>query len=287
MDNTKTEKIGKEFSDWLEQKTRLGVKSIKNYYYVVVRLLNFCKDDITIEEINKFIARHERKFTSGWAVRAAIIWYLNFANLRQWIPEVKQVRSKGRKKPPSLITYKDLKRLFFCFDDATYRDVFAIQALTGCRQIEALLIRKKGVQFRDNDVLIMVSRKGGQYDSIIFPDIKQAHRIFSRPRYKGKKYLFLPENCQKLTRDEILILHYDSVRQAYFRAWRRACKKAGLPAYSSHDARRALIRAVYTKHGVYAAQKVARHKRIETTAMYIEGLKIDIAKVISEAITDE
>lgn len=272
-----------EFREWLKLRYSMSPTTLSNYFYVIRKLLKqYDEAKLTVDDLNRFLTAQGRILNSVIVMRSAIVKYCEWTGKKAWIADLKKMRSKGHKNPPSEVTYAEIKRLFGCFKDRASGDVFTIQALSGCRQVEAWLIERRTVQYKETHALAMIRQKGGRSDALVINDVQAARTVFGREEYKGRKYPFLPEYMQDLTREEILEKHYAGIRKRYARAWEQACTKAGLPQYRSHDARRALGRAVYSQFGIYAAKKVLRHKKLETTAGYIEGLKVDVAEVLRE-----
>lgn len=274
-----------EFKEWLKSTTFYSPTTINNYFFAIRKLLMTLPfENWTVEKLNEQILTHNKEFYNATTFRGAIINFLKWQNKEEWRVKLIKVKNRGTKKLPSNVSYEDIKKLFGQFEDATCQDVFTIQALSGCRQVEAWLIESKNVQFQRDCAKILVRQKGGRNEQIVISNLHLAKRVFHNKRYKGRKYVFLPESLQDLSIEDILVRHYVSIRQRYRRAWIQACEKAGLPQYRSHDARRAVGRAVYEQAGIYASQKVLRHRNIETTAKYIEGMRIDIADVLGKAI---
>jgi len=277
--------LSEQYKKWLEVNTYFSPTTLSNYFYVVRRLLHkYPLKSLTLNELNLFLTEHDKTYFNTVTVRGALVKFCEWKGLKEWIPNIKKIRGKGRKNPPSEVCFDDIKKLFGSFKDQTCADVFTIQALSGCRQVEAWLIERRQVQFKDGYALINVRQKGGRFETVVMQNVDLAEEVFGRECYKGKKYPFLCDDWQALSSNQILDRHYKGIRERYRRAWRSACTKAGLPQYRSHDARRALGRAVYDKFGIHAAKKVLRHKKIETTAAYIEGLKVDVAQVLKEVV---
>lgn len=197
------------------------------------------------------------------------------------------VRGKdiGRKHLESDITLDKLKLLLPHFS-GLHKDVFLIQFYTGCREIEALLIEKENVRFDEAHCEILVTKKGGRSHKIFLP-LVPAQAIFGKPEYQTRKYVFLKEKYQDLDRYIIMRDAYGNITKPYLVAWQRACIAAGLDAYASHDARRALIRAINDRHGLITAQKLAGHARTDTTMRYLSSDGIDVLKAVKDVMDDE
>lgn len=278
-----------QFKDWLELHTTLSPTTTSNYFYAVRKLLKSCENrEPTANDMNAALLDLEKNEVYNVVVtRSAYQKYCEFANKPEIAAQLKAVRMTGRRKhPASDITLDEINQIHDCFDDGETKDVFTIQKSTGCRAIEAWLIERENVKTHDDFVTIQTVGKGGQTAQLVFPYVDLAGEIFNRLAYKGKRYPFLSEACQDLSRYQIIQGHYDTVRKGYDRAWARACKKAGLEKYASHDTRRAVCRAIYNSSGkdLYAAQKVLRHKDPRQTMKYIEGQKVDVANLLKEGL---
>lgn len=260
-----------------------SVGTRNNYLYVVKGFLNYMRErELTAENINAYLVKHYESYYNTMVWRSAILKFLTWQKKKDIAVELLKLKHKGLKHVESDVTYEQIKQLFGCFDNQQCEDVFTIQALSGCRQIEAWFIERKNVHVRQGYVLILVRQKGGRNETIVINDVERIRTIFSRSQYRGLKYPFLNPECQHLSFTELLEKHYGNIRKRYARAWSKACKKAGIPQYRSHDARRAVGRKVYDTHGIHGAKKVLRHKSIMMTDRYIEGRKIDIVKILKD-----
>jgi integrase len=240
----------------------------------------------SIDSINSFLIKYTRGKYNTLTARGAMLQFCKWYGLKdQDIRNIIRLKEKGKKILYRKIKIQDIKSLITYFKPGVCKDVFIIQSATGCRSVEAWLINaeKGNIDFDDetNSARIQVIQKGGR-TRVLHMAAELAEPIFNNPLYKDKKYPFLKDNCQNLTREEILRRHYSAIRRAYWRAWRNACSKAGLPQYSSHDARRAVIRAISEKYGVPMAQKIAGHVRIDTTMRYLDGSELDTLKAWRE-----
>lgn len=270
-----------EFKTWLEENTSIRPLTIQNYFYVVRRFLNrLYKPVPTLQEINQFLLDYERNEVFGsQTVKAALKYYCRMIGQDHLLDHIKPLRNVSqRKKPASDVTFSELVKALPYFKNQACKDVFALQLQSGARQMEIWLCEADQVRYNATHATLQVVQKGGESNVIIIPDVELAKTIFNREAYRGKKYPFLARHCQRLTRFELQEgPQYAAVRKYYWRDLRQACKRAGITSYGSHDARRAVLRAV---GDINKAKVIARHKDIRTTARYFEGAPVDIVEVL-------
>jgi len=281
MDSFDPNEQARLFKVWLEENTKIGPLTIQNYFYVVRRLLNrlYVKTP-TLQEINQFLLDCERTGLFGiQTIKAAIKHYLTMLGHPKLASKLKPLRnSNQRKKPASEVTHAELIKALPHFKNQTCQDVFALQLQSGARQMEIWLCERENIRYQQTHATIQIIAKGGASNVIIIPDLALAKSIFEREAYKDKRYPFLTKKWQKASRFEILeSTAYTAIRKQYWRDLRQACKRAGIASYGSHDARRAVLRAV---GDINKARVVARHKDIRTTARYFEGAPVDIVEVL-------
>lgn len=258
-----------DFRDWLGSNTALSETSIKQYFYVIRSLLGRYKNP-TIDQLNNYVVMAGRRKRSGLVDRIAIINYLKFLKRESEIPLLAKVQDKGRTKLDKRPTIEHMAQLMPHFKDELTKDVFTIQSNSGCRQVEAWYIDiKDRLRYEEGVAIILTVQKGGRTRPLYILE-EVARSVFDKPAYKGKRFPFLPDDAQNTDRDTFLRKHYERLKMRYWRAWERACKAAGLPKFASHDARRAIIRAVWKRHGPLAAKKVSGHTRFDTTASYAD-----------------
>ena len=230
----------------------------------------------TLDNLNAFLNSYSRGKSFGITIRSAILQYCYYADLPTKDSEGKDVlvflKDTGRKKLESDITIEKATQIYKAFPEGIYKDVCAIQLKSSCRAIEALLLEGKNVRQDFNCYTVMIVQKGGMSRTIKLPLTFRA--VFLKPRYKDKHYLFLPDECQSLSREVILRVWYHRIFQRYQRVWNKVLLNGEFGHYASHDIRRAVIRAIEGKYGLRMAQKVAGHRRFTTTLRYCvnEGL---------------
>lgn len=271
----------REYKKWLEENTNIRPLTMQNYFYVVRRFLNrLYKPVPTLQEINQFLLDYERNEVFGaQTLKAALKYYCTMIGQDKLLDDIKPLRNANRrKKPASDVTYSKLIKAIPYLKHQTCKDVFALQMQSGARQVEVWLCEAENVRYQNSHATLQIIQKGGATDLLIIPNVSLAKEIFSREEYRGKRYPFLPKKFQKLSRFQIEEgPQYGAIRKYYWRDLRQACKKAGIALYASHDARRAVIRAI---GDINKSQRVARHKDIRTTAKYYEGAPIDIIEAL-------
>lgn len=269
---------------FITRKVNLSLSTRESYAGILLNLFSAYPDGgITVDDLNDLINDRLSEGLTAGTHRSVYNWYIKYKGLSGSLLRLKRT---GRKKPASTITYKTCLKVLECFTPGVLRDVLYFQIKTGCRQIEAFYLRKKNIVLNPetNIYNIAIVQKGGASSTILFPDTLFMRNLLDK--YGHRDYLFFDDNEQKNSRVTLDLRTYDKHRKRYHRAWQDACVKAGLPQYSSHDARRAVLREVMRRFGIYAAQRIARHRRIETTTKYMEGYSMDLVKIL-KAIEDE
>lgn len=272
------------FKRWLEENTNLSPLTVTNYFYVVRRFVNqFPEPNVKTENINRFLLEYEKHDSYNiLTIKAALRKYCFFMDRPDLVPFIKQIRrSKARKNPPSDVVLADLVKALPFIRDSICKDVFQIQCLSGARSIAVWFIEPEKVRYYPGHAVAWVIDKGGETKPVVIPDVEIAKMIFHRPEYKDKKYAFLSKKCQTLSRTEIIEHHYDTIQTFYNRQIDKACERAGIKRYRSHDARRGVIRKI---GDIRKAKAVAGHKDIRTTARYFEGEDVDVAGILKEAV---
>lgn len=270
------------YRDWLRENTSLSISTIQNYFYVIRRLLNSYPTP-SVEQMNVFMNFHNREFYNTVTIRSALCHYLNWIGKPRDVELLKEYSHKGLKYLKSNVNVDKLKTILAHFPKGIHRDVFLIQCNSGCRQLEAFTIERKKCDLDENLARVLITQKGGATRTLVFKkDFLQP--ILSRPEYDKKLFPFLPDDCQKMSREDFLVKRYGTVRWSYWKTWVEACKKAGLESYSSHDVRRAVIRAVYAKFGLIKAQRVAGHARADTTVRYADDDSLSSLDAIQEVL---
>lgn len=280
-------KRAEQYQNWLEDNTALSVSSMKNYFYVIRRLLERSDSETpSVEDMNRFIFEYERnEIYNVLVVRSALKKFCVFIKSPELAEQLKRTRwkSNSHKKPFSNISIEDIRKLQSYFPHGKCRDIFLIQTHTGCREHEAFFIEAKNVQYQENGALIHVIKKGGGNMTYFFPGKALALKIFTNKAYEGKRYPFLDTYFQQMERMDLMAYAYPSLSQMYYRAWKKACGNAGLQRYASHDARRAVGRAIHTATGdIYLVQKALGHKDVSTTVRYLEGMNINVEEVLTK-----
>lgn len=238
-----------------------------------------------VKDANEFIAAYCRGKTNGLTIKSAIVKYFKFANQKIEGKEIIEVKYKGRKKLESDITFDKMKEIYNDFPDGVYKDIFTIQALSGCRAIEAITIETRNVKLNSlmDSCEILITQKGGYTRTLKLP-IEPMKILLSNPVYQNaeRKYLFLPEQYQGLSRDAFLKQGYTSFFRNYFNRFIAVFKRRGQGKYASHDVRRAIIRSLVDGWGLPLAQKAAGHKRIATTQLYCSNAGLDVKGAIEK-----
>lgn len=262
-------KRASEYREWLERTTKLSPTTIRNYYFVVRKLLNNFQT-IDIDAINTFLNLHTRDKYNDLTTHSALSKYLRWIGKQEWLDKklIERSSDKGLKKLRSNIEVDDIKKLLRHFKEGVCKDVFTIQAYSGCRAIEAWTIETDNVEFNEDSARILIRQKGNKSRQL-FIQRDKVEPVILKEEYINRRYLFLPDECQDIERYEFLKTHYHRIEVKYNRAWHLACKSAGLNTYASHDARRAIIRAIYDKFGIHAAKEIAGHNHMNTTARYL------------------
>ncbi len=279
-----------QYRTWLATTTNLSPITIKNYYFIVRKLLDN-NSAPGLEDINTFLTQHTTRKSNGIMARAAVLKYLRWKhkeNIPQYLVDKERLlpmRDVGRMHLPSDITLDKLKLIAATFPSGVHNDVFLMQFYSGCREIEAWLVETANVRITSIDVQVLITQKGGRTRVIHLP-LLPFKAIFSKLEYQGKKYVFLKNKYQGCTRNEILQNYYGAITKAYSLSWQKACELAGLRRYASHDARRAIIRAVNDKYGTKAAQKVAGHIHESTTMKYLPDSEINALETIRDVMRE-
>lgn len=281
MADTRT---AEEFRTWLENTTQLSPITIQNYVGIVRQFLQDQDFSCSIDKINQFLIRYTKGKWNTLATRGALLQFCKWYGLpKEEIEKVILLKDKGKKILYRKIKIQDIKSLINFFKPGIYKDIFVIQSCSGCRSIEAWFIEKGNIEFdtETGSARVQVIQKGGR-SRVLNIALELAEPIFNKPEYEGKKYPFLKSEYQSMSREEIIKKHYSGMRVAYWLAWKAACEKAGLPHYASHDARRAVIRAITEKYGPLMAKKLAGHDRLETTLKYLDSSELDTLKAWRE-----
>lgn len=247
-------------------------------YFLIIRHLLKQYENPNIEDLKAFLKSYVRGKTNGIMTKCAIIKYCAWQSInREGLPKVQDL---GRKHLESDIDVEKVVQILQHFPEGVYRDVFIVQMLSGCRSIEAWLIERANVRISPNSVDILIVQKGGRSRTIKLP-LEPTRFIIARKEYEGKKYLFLRDEFQSMSRYDIIKKGYNGIKLAYWRKWQLACAEAGMSKYASHDIRRAVIRAIEAQYGLRMAQKAAGHRRIMTTLRYCYNEGLDVLGAIN------
>jgi integrase len=102
-------------------------------------------------------------------------------------------------------------------------------------------------------------------------------------RVEARKTKRTPSELKKKRKDRPAVRPGERyTRRSYRLAVNRACKKAGVPAWSPLRLRHTAATIIRERFGVEAAQGVLGHSRVETTQVYAERLLGQAARVASE-----
>lgn len=247
----------REYLEWLERTKDLSPTAIKSYYYVVRKFLS--ENEPTIENMTAYLTKHARKYYNGRTIYSALKHYCVFLKHTDWGEQLNLPKPKGRKYVTSKVTYEEIRELLNKFTGVC-RDVAMFQFLTGCRQVEAWFFDFKNMEIRDDRAEALIFKKGGATHLVSLPiDFAK----YLTKKYAGKSRPFLDDDSQTISRDDFLRDHYSAYRTKYHRAWTKVSED-----YTSHDVRRAVLRAVIKKHGLPMAKKIAGHAYVSVTMLY-------------------
>jgi integrase len=249
----------------------------------VIKKLLFEFQEPSVEDLNTFMAVHTRGKTNSVVVRSALLKYMKWVGIEKPEEKIMKHKNRGRVNLTSDIDVNKLKLILEHFPQGSFRDALLFQFFTGCRQIEALFIERDKIRVSEDCVEVLVIQKGDRTRLLRVPK-EPFEMIFSQEKYGSKKYVFLQDKHQELNHDDLINRHYFAIKESYFRAWQKACKSAELDGYSSHDARRAIIRAVNEKYGLLTACRVAGHADQATTSRYLPDDTVDTMKAVRDVI---
>lgn len=187
-------------------------------------------------------------------------------------------RSRAREPEPRKPAVLEHARLAFPLLPPHARDVCQLLMLTGARRGEILRARSRDVS---NDVhgarLCPRQHKTAHHNKTrIIPLTPEAMKIverYWRPLCPDDPLFSAPRSRRRTC--------YSA--DALLRAIKRACAKAGVPAFTPHQLRHAVARAVRQSHGLDAASALLGHSSTAMTAHYAPLTVEDAPAVFAQA----
>jgi len=263
----KSKKINQKFENWLYDNTVLQNSSIRLYcslvkQHIEVLLLSIEKKNVNI--INRLLIREHRN-KNNIVLKFAIVHYLRFMGLKEWIIDLVKLKRKPKKKMGSWLSSFEidqvLKKLPFI-----YAVAFRIQYETGLRIREVLGLKKSNVEFLplQKKARIMVKTKS-QKSIIKFITIDSYNSLERMSTVDD--YYFLQDNGKGFE---------SSIRSTYNRfseAFKDAGKKAINKNINTHDIRRSVAQRIVQQdssmNGLFKAQRFLGHSSPDVTFKYL------------------
>ncbi|MCD6407378.1 site-specific integrase [Candidatus Aerophobetes bacterium] len=270
-ENQRVEAEAEAFGKWLEQ-FPIAEKSVKNYIWVVKKLLKEC-EELSEMSVNKFLKEHPNMLFVS-AVRK----YLEFKGLKFRIIKPK-IKRKIRPKPPSI---EEIKGALEKIEDKDLFWVLKIGIATGARIHEILSLRLNDIDFEEGKVIFRKTKTGHE------------HEVFINKEIMNKLKEYLIEEKGILGAQKCFFTNTKSTDVAY-RIYRRKVKEQirnkdlARRLMQSHNIRRAVINWILKETGniVYAKEFVG-HVSIATTERYLSELtREEIRKTVAEKIGKE
>jgi integrase len=260
-----------EFQEWLRNNTTLMERTILNYTRTMERFFSE-HNELTVENINKFITSHTRN-TRTYYIKYAFRFYLIFSGKPEMYRDIVKVKERPKKKAGIYLSKEELIDIVNNIDSIRYRFVALIQYLTGTRAGDLLRFTSDNMMEKDNNIILRLYEAKGGKEQMLFIPPRFADHVKQFIINTGSKRPFLEgqsENLRKLV---------DNNYRYYYEALKVSANKLGFKGFTSHDFRRNLANNAFDEtKDIRIVQKILGHSNFTTTLRYIKN-SIDESKL--------
>lgn len=271
------------FRKYLQEQTGLSISSIFEYSRTISDYLGFIENSESLnrDETMRWLSQKVRKKHSVVA-KYALQHYLFFKKNKDLLDIIRLIHFK---LPSKLKTVQEFDRAAILrairnIRHPVCRDIARIQAITGARIKEILLLREENVVFNykrliKNDdgttyeqQMIKVQIVGkGNYTRYLFLPV-ELEQLLKKYVLGFKGYMFL--NRKKVYDDFSFEKKLASVRAIYYRHLNNAMKAEGVEGFGTHDLRRNFATTIFNQGAqITAVRDLLGHKSVSTTEIYL------------------
>lgn len=271
-----------KFKQWLRETTNLAETSILLYGRVLNKYFSENKENINIEEVNRFISDSFRKHNSFY-FKFVFKYYFDYINKPDLYKQLIKIKVRPRKKLGKYLPDLTIKKLIEAMRTPKYKDIAILQYSTGARAREIITLTEQNIDINYSEKVIKVRfyGKGGK-EGISFIS-KEMMPIFTKYLRNKKGYIFLQRDIES---PEDLEREVHRERTYYYISLNNAARSIGIDSFGTHDFRRNVAEQVRKKcKDPYIVKKVLRHSDIRTTLRYFEENPEEIEGVILERQT--
>lgn len=284
----KSDKIFKldDFKEYLDSKSKLSETTKRSYYYAVSKFTSKYSDLENLENYNEFLLEFSIKKKRNYLYHYALKYLINF-----WIEDqtkrnrikrgLLEVVEKTPIRKRKYLSVSERKRVISFLQNYKHKIIARILLYTGTRIMEILTLKKGDINWEPyaispgNKIEVMqlnITAKGGDKNPVWVHDRQLQEDIdaFTLNNYIDREYYFLERG--KSRKNDLL----SDIRTNYHWFWydlKRALDSCGyeMKDWATHDFRRGVGVDVWedTKD-ILTVQRMLRHKRIDTTARYLE-----------------
>ncbi|MFN3265107.1 MAG: tyrosine-type recombinase/integrase, partial [Aquificaceae bacterium] len=271
-ENLTFKEMAKAYLEWYLRTSQAGEHAKKEHERKVSLLVDFFKDmpvhrisTFTIEQYKRH--REENSKASSVSIdKELMVIHAIFSKGKELglykgeIPRIPYYRAKAREIVRFLTPEEAQKLLSACPLHLKRIVLFVLN--TGCRANEALSLKWEDVDFKTGCLRIHASQTKTKthYTILMNSTVRELlEDIKKEQEEKGLKtdYVFLNSQGKPYG------------RQGYRRAFKNACKKAGLQDFRFHDLRHTFASWVAMKtKDIYLVQRLLNHQKIDTTKRY-------------------
>jgi integrase len=243
-------------------------------HYLVPRFGKLRIDQVTTQAIETYLAELRQRLAPASVDRLRLVMHRTYRLAQGWglpgsdrNPVASVPRPRYDNKRTCLLTPTEVERLLKASEQSAnplLKPIVQLLLATAARKSELLNARWEHIDFERAEWLIPLTKNG------------QARRV---PLSKAALAVLndLPRTSDWLLANPATGKPFDNIK----RAWKTACREAGLPDLHIHDLRHAAIGAMINNGvSLHVAGKVAGHLRSESTARYAYVSDLSLAAAV-------
>ncbi|MXO74823.1 tyrosine-type recombinase/integrase [Altererythrobacter aerius] len=240
-----------------------GCVELAHRRYLVPRFGKLRIDQVTTPAIENYLAELRQRLAPASVDRLRLVMHRSYRLAQAWNlpgadrnPVSSVVRPKYDNKRTCLLSPTEVERLLEACEQSAnglLKPIVQLALATAARKSELLKAEWKHIDFVRSEWLIPLTKNGHPRR---VPLSSAAMAVIHKLPRSGEPWLLANPATGK---------PYDNIK----RAWKTACRAAGLPDLHFHDLRHAGIGAMINNGvSLHVAGKVAGHLRPESTARY-------------------